>query len=88
MPAVKSKDCSLCSLDGFRLYDDNIFSVVYCETHTDTPMAVLKRHTEDPTAREMAHIYSAMLKNFPGRKPRGIGMQSIPTHWHEHWIKK
>ena len=79
--------CSLCGLKG-TLHEDDVFVVDFCATHTDTPMAVLKRHVVEPTREELSHIYEVMAARHPDRKPRGTGMASIKGHWHEHWIPK
>ncbi len=86
--------CELCELvkrveQGIEepLYQDNLFVLVYCKTHTDTPMAVLLRHSSTATEAELEHIKGIIHENYPDRKPRGTGMTQIKDHWHEHFVK-
>ena len=94
---VCALSCNLCKLvedvaAGGRpqevLFQDEIFLVVYCLDHPDTPMAVLKEHTVDPDGNELGRVFWTMDHKYPARKPRGTGMGTIPDHWHEHWVPR
>jgi hypothetical protein len=50
-------------------------------------MLVLGEHRPWLTPQEEAIFYEVLDLHFPGFEPRGIGMRTIPTHWHEHLVE-
>ena len=75
--------CTLCTKEPLKPqpYSDTICWVTYCITH-GTPLIVLNRHTDSPTAGEWHHMETIGKKLFPGtrwRTPR-----SMPEHFHFH----
>ena len=86
--------CELCdairSGDGV-LITDRFFMIRACRTcqqelGEEIPLVVLKEHRRTLTADEQQAFEEIVATCFPGRVPRGIGMRSIPDHWHEHMV--
>jgi len=79
-------NCSLCSVSpSDKLWSERGFFGLICKK-CDVPMIVLDEHREALTDDEQATVDSLQLKHFRFTKPRGIGMGSTGSHWHEHYI--
>lgn len=78
--------CALCrAYPGAGRYGP-FFLIEECNT-CGVPMLVLAEHRAWLTPREEQLFYDILDDYFPDYEPRGIGMRSIPTHWHEHLIE-
>jgi len=82
--------CELCELKQIDklYYEDDLIRVLDCD-FCRIPMAVLKRHTTDPTTFEAAWLESHLRK--AGEQVFGKGkfridrkMNKIPDHTHYH----
>jgi hypothetical protein len=77
--------CELCdAFPGDGVYS-SFFLLEECNT-CGIPILVLKTHSPALTLAEQMLFYDILLEHFPGYEPRGIGMRSIPDHWHEHLV--
>lgn len=50
------------------------------------PMIVLGEHRSELTKEEGVVVEGLRRKYYSGSRVRGIGMRSLPGHWHEHYI--
>lgn len=86
--------CPLCRLYENReittmfYFESAQVIIVDCKT-CGVPMAVLKRHTDNPSREEIKEMYWALLNAVP-KKYKGkhwqidVHMRSIPDHLHYH----
>ena len=78
--------CGLCQAHpGDGVYGP-FFLIDECDT-CGVPMLVLREHRPQLTLAEEMRFFDVLEEHFPGYEPRGIGMRSIPGHWHEHLIE-
>ena len=77
--------CSLCNVKNKEWESDKFFGLI-CRT-CNVPMIVLKEHKASLTDEEAQEFKKLIKIYYPDRKPRNVGMRSLPNHWHEHLIK-
>ena len=73
--------CSLC--ESYSEVSHGSFFVLTCR-NCDVPMVVLHEHRDWITDAEFNQFLYIARTYFPGYSPRGVGMRSVPGHWHEH----
>lgn len=80
------EECPLCKHERLtkHFYEDEICWVALCKSHPDKKIAVLNRHTREPTLEEERYVREVMERLFPGIKLRDP--KSILNHWHLHEI--
>lgn len=80
--------CELCRLEKITnwFYEDDICAFLICKT-CRIPMMVLKRHTMNPTEKEINHIQDMKDRLFPDYKWRK-NQRKIPDHLHWHLERK
>ena len=82
--------CRLCEKDGLPRkdqkihYEDEICIIVDCLTHPTKKLIILKRHTLNPTEKELNHLNWVADNLYLGRKWRDSSIGSIPDHFHLH----
>jgi len=84
----KMLTCDLCNVSNVEFSNDTFFSISSCNVHHGQPLVVLKHHRSKLTPQELKLFHAFISLHYPGYVPRGIGMQSIKDHWHEHLIKR
>lgn len=85
---LREDDCQLCEAEEItrRYHEDSLCWVADCAT-CGVPMVVLRRHSTQPTRREVAHMLDMLqLCCPPHKKGYSIDLErrSIPDHWHCH----
>ena len=84
---LAKKKCRLC--DAYPADKDlGLFYLVEQCDNCKIPIVVLKEHRKDLNEEESFEFKRLLEEEFPNYKPRGIGMRTIPDHWHEHLVKK
>jgi Zn ribbon nucleic-acid-binding protein len=76
--------CPLCKAEKLTwwYYEDSLCWIADCKT-CGVPLAVLKRHTTQPTPEEVEHMVQIAKKLFPGKRI-DFTMKSILGHFHFH----
>ena len=81
-------NCPLCNVkEEDILWKDGSFFGIICKT-CGIPLCILKEHKASATEEEMEEMKDILKRRYPGYRLRGIGMRSIPAHFHEHAIKR
>jgi hypothetical protein len=78
--------CELCHASADAVHYGPFFLIEECDT-CGIPILVLNRHRPHLTLAEEMHFFDILAEYFPDYEPRGIGMRSIPGHWHEHLVE-
>jgi hypothetical protein len=73
--------CDLCKARSERTLGS--FFLLTCR-NCGVPMLVLRDHRDWISAEEFQQFCSLARAYFPGYGLRGLGMRTIPEHWHEH----
>lgn len=79
--------CELCNITNIEFCNETFFSISSCKVHRGQPLVVLKYHRSKLTLQEHKLFNDFICRYYPDYAPRGIGMQSIKDHWHDHLIK-
>lgn len=81
------RKCRLCDVNPAEKDLGLFYLIEKCDT-CKIPIIVLKEHRKDLNEEESAEFKRLLEKEFPEYKSRGIGMRTIPDHWHEHLKRK
>jgi hypothetical protein len=73
--------CSLCAAIPEQVFGS--FYLLTCRS-CGVPMLVCREHRDWITAEEFQEFVTIARRHFPGYSLRGVGMRTVPAHWHEH----
>lgn len=82
-----NKLCALCNVKDKVWLEQGFFGIEKCDT-CNIPIITLEKHKSKLNKKEEKIFEDLIEKYYPGYKGRGIGMRSIPDHWHEHMVAK
>ena len=84
---ITKRKCRLCESCPAEQDFGLFYLIEQCDT-CKIPIVVLKEHHKDLNEEEAYEFKRLLEEEFPNYKPRGIGMRTIPDHWHEHLVEK
>lgn len=78
-----SEECIFCPVEKKTHWYEESKHAIFCEKPHGGPLVILKRHTTEPTEKELKHCHD-LVRDYVGDHDFRVLMTHVPNHWHAH----